>query len=173
MRGIVCPVLRVVAVLAVSASVALAQTETLLYDHVHMSVPDPQASAQWFHDHSGGEWVDGRTDRLLFGTTRIMWLGSRGEERRPSAGGVIDHLGFSFANLSAKLAEVDDDTPGARPPIFASRSWVTRMRRSRGWRRTGSWLKAPGAGNAAFPLRLAPRGSLRGPASAPRFRDPV
>jgi catechol 2,3-dioxygenase-like lactoylglutathione lyase family enzyme len=107
MRRFVSRVLRVVAVLAVSASVAQAQTETLMYDHVHMSVPDPQASAQWFHDHIGGEWVDGRTDRLLFGTTRIMWLGSRGEDRRPSAGGVIDHLGFSFANLSAKLAEVE------------------------------------------------------------------
>ena len=107
MRSFVSGALRVVAVLAVSASVAQAQTETLMYDHVHMSVPDPQASAQWFHDHIGGEWVDGRTDRLLFGTTRIMWLGSRGEDRRPSAGGVIDHLGFSFANLSAKLAEVE------------------------------------------------------------------
>ncbi len=107
MRPFVSGALRVVAVLAVSASVAQAQTETLMYDHVHMSVPNPQASAQWFHDHIGGEWVDGRTDRLLFGTTRIMWLGSRGEERRPSAGGVIDHLGFSFANLSAKLAEVE------------------------------------------------------------------
>ena len=96
-----------VAVLAVTASVAGAQTETLMYDHVHMSVPDPQASAQWFHDHIGGEFVDGRTDRLLFGTTRIMWLGSRGEARRPSAGGVIDHLGFSFSDLSVKLAEVE------------------------------------------------------------------
>ncbi len=107
MRRFVSPLVQGVAVLAVSASIAGAQTETLMYDHVHMSVPDPQASAQWFHDHIGGEFVDGRTDRLLFGTTRIMWLGSRGEARRPSAGGVIDHLGFSFANLSAKLAEVE------------------------------------------------------------------
>ena len=41
MRHIVSPILRVVAVLAVSASIAGAQVETLQYDHVHMSVPDP------------------------------------------------------------------------------------------------------------------------------------
>jgi len=83
-----------------------AQTRTtLLYDHVHMAVPDPEAAAQWYHDHIGGEWVDGRTDRLLFGTTRIMFL--RGEGRRPSEGGVIDHLGFSFPDLAAKLSELE------------------------------------------------------------------
>ena len=99
-----------VAVLAM-ASPASAQTPPALYDHVHMSVPDPQAAAQWYHDHIGGEWVDGRDDRLLFGTTRIMFLGGGGRggaavARRPSAGSVIDHLGFSFPDLAAKLAEV-------------------------------------------------------------------
>jgi len=81
-----------------------AQTPTALYDHVHMSVPDPQAAARWYHDHIGGEWVDGRDDRLLFGTTRIMFL--RGQNKRPSAGSVVDHLGFSYPDLAAKVAEV-------------------------------------------------------------------
>jgi len=83
---------------------AAAQTPTALYDHVHMSVPDPRAAAQWYHDHIGGEWVDGRDDRLLFGTTRIMFL--QGQGRRPSAGSVVDHLGFSYPDLAAKLAEL-------------------------------------------------------------------
>jgi len=91
--------------LFVLAAPASAQVQTLLYDHVHMAVPDPEAAAQLYHDHIGGEWVDGRTDRLLFGTTRIMFL--RGENRRPSEGGVIDHLGFSFPDLAAKLAELE------------------------------------------------------------------
>ena len=94
-----------VALVALAAPAA-AQTKTLMYDHVHMAVPDPQAAAQWYHDHIGGEWVDGRDDRLLFGQTRIMFLGG-GQERRPSAGSVIDHLGFSFPDLAAKLAEVE------------------------------------------------------------------
>ena len=89
----------------VAAAPAHGQVRTLMYDHVHMAVPDPQAAAQWYHDHIGGEWVDGRDDRLLFGRTRIMFL--RGEGRRPSAGSVVDHLGFSFPDLAAKLAEVE------------------------------------------------------------------
>ena len=135
MRRIVSPILRAAAVLAVSASIAGAQVETLQYDHVHMSVPDPQASAQWYHDHVGGEWVDGRTDRLLFGTTRIMWL--RGQDRTPSEGGVIDHLGFSFTDLTAKLAELEGagatiTTPrmeidGLFPLSFIVDPWGTRL----------------------------------------------
>ena len=139
MRRIVAPILRAVlgtaTVLAVSASIAGAQVETLQYDHVHMSVPDPQASAQWYHDHVGGEWVDGRTDRLLFGTTRIMWL--RGQDRTPSEGGVIDHLGFSFTDLTAKLAELEGagatiTTPrmeidGLFPLSFIVDPWGTRL----------------------------------------------
>ncbi|MCB1666260.1 MAG: VOC family protein [Pseudomonadales bacterium] len=79
---------------------AQAESKTYLYDHVHMAVPDPEAAAQWYKDNIGGEFVDGRTDRLLFGTTRIMFL--RGNENtRHSEGGVIDHLGFSFPDLAA------------------------------------------------------------------------
>ena len=104
MRHIASPILRVVlgaaAVLAVSASIAGAQVETLQYDHVHMSVPDPQVAAQWYHDHIGGEWVDGRTDRLLFGTTRIMFLGNRGNTRKPSAESAVAHLGDDLADLA-------------------------------------------------------------------------
>ena len=139
MRRIVSPILRAAlrasAVLAVSASIAGAQVETLQYDHVHMSVPDPQAAAQWYHDHVGGEFVDGRTDRLLFGTTRIMWL--RGQDRTPSEGGVIDHLGFSFADLTAKLAELEGagatvttprmEVAGLFPLSFIVDPWGTRL----------------------------------------------
>jgi len=104
MRSVVSTTLEFLLALAVLSAPAAAQ-ETLLYDHVHMAVPDPEAAAQWYHDHIGGEWVDGRTDRLLFGRTRIMFL--RGQDRRPSEGGTIDHLGFSFPNLAAKLQEIE------------------------------------------------------------------
>lgn len=106
MRRLAALAFQGVVLLTLSAPGVHAQTETLLYDHVHMSVADPEAAAQWYHDHIGGEWVDDRTDRLLFGTTRIMWLPGGGD-RRPSQGGSIDHLGFSFADLDAKLAELE------------------------------------------------------------------
>ena len=104
-RQFVVPMLQTLATIVVFAVAVDSQTKTLLYDHVHMSVPDPQVAAQWYHDHLGGEFVDGRTDRLLFGTTRIMFL--RGQDRTPSAGGAIDHLGFSFPDLDAKVRETE------------------------------------------------------------------
>jgi catechol 2,3-dioxygenase-like lactoylglutathione lyase family enzyme len=109
-------VIAATATLAMTAGVAdraMAQTDTLMYDHVHMLVPDPPKAAAWYEEHIGGELVDGLQDRLLFGTTRIMFLNSRGNEVPPSAGGVVDHLGFSFTNLEAKLAELE--AAGAKP----------------------------------------------------------
>jgi len=104
MRTFASSLASVAAAFVVLGAPASGQVKTLMYDHVHMAVPDPQAAAQWWHDHIGGEWVDGRTDRLLFGRTRIMFL--RGD-RNPSEGGVIDHLGFSYPDLDAKLAEIE------------------------------------------------------------------
>lgn len=126
--GLIC------AVALVALAAPAAAQETLLYDHVHMAVPDPEAAAQWYHDHIGGEWVDGRTDRLLFGTTRIMFL--RGEGRRPSQGGVIDHLGFSFPDLASKLQELEAagatvgdilEPAGLFPLSFATDPWGVRL----------------------------------------------
>lgn len=120
---------------ALAPTGAQAQVETLLYDHVHMSVPDPQAAAAWYHEHLGGEFIDDRDDRLLFGTTRIMFL--PGDDRRPSAGGVIDHLGFSVPDLDAKLREMAAaggtvtsearDVPGLFKLGFVDDPWGTRL----------------------------------------------
>jgi lactoylglutathione lyase len=112
-----------------------AQTETLLYDHVHMSVPDPQAAAKWYLDHLGGEFIDGREDRILVGTTRIMFL--RGDDRRPSAGSVIDHLGFSVTDLDATVGAMEAagatvttpprDVPGLFRLAFVDDPWGVRL----------------------------------------------
>jgi catechol 2,3-dioxygenase-like lactoylglutathione lyase family enzyme len=80
-----------------------AESKTYMYDHIHMNVPEPQVAAQWYKDNIGGEWIDGRTDRLIFGTTRVMFL--RSDSARPSEGGVIDHLGFSFTDLAGTVAQ--------------------------------------------------------------------
>ena len=128
--------LTAVALAAAIAGSLSAQAETRLYDHVHMSVPDPQVAAQWWHDHIGGEWVDGRTDRLLFGTTRIMFLTAR-SDRKPSAGGVIDHLGFSYWDLASKMTELEAagatvttpirDVPGVFQLAYINDPWGVRL----------------------------------------------
>src|SRR5688572_27269809 len=47
--------------------------ETMMYDHVHLAVPDPPAAAAWYSRHFGGEPVDGRNERTLIGTTRFIF----------------------------------------------------------------------------------------------------
>ena len=129
------PLLTAIVVLAISGSELRAQTETLLYDHLHMAVPDPQAAAQWYRDHLGGEEVDGRDERLLFGTTRIIWQQS--SDRRPSTGSVIDHIGFSYSDLDSKLRELEAagatittprrDVEGLFPLSFVEDPWGVRL----------------------------------------------
>lgn len=124
-------------VLLLIPALSQAQVKTYMYDHIHMSVPDPQAAAQWYFDNIGGEWVDGRTDRLLIGTTRVMFLGNGGTARKPSAGSVIDHLGFSFTDLPATVAKLRAngatiegdirDVPGLFPLAFAVDPFGTRL----------------------------------------------
>jgi catechol 2,3-dioxygenase-like lactoylglutathione lyase family enzyme len=135
MRPFAAQAIYVITSVVFIAGSASAQTTTRLYDHVHMAVADPQAAAQWYHDHVGGEWVDGRTDRLLFGTTRIMFL--RGQNRKPSAGGVIDHLGFSVADLGVTVDELESagatvttperDVPGLFKLAFINDPWGVRL----------------------------------------------
>jgi catechol 2,3-dioxygenase-like lactoylglutathione lyase family enzyme len=114
---------------------ASAQTETLMYDHVHMAVVDPPKAAAWWQQHIGGEFVDDLKDRLLFGRTRIMFL--NGKDAQPSAGSVIDHLGFSFPDLDAKLKELEAagakvegparDVAGLFKLAFVVDPWGTRL----------------------------------------------
>ncbi len=129
------PLFTAIVLLAISGFEAGAQTETLLYDHLHMAVPDPQAAAQWYQDHLGGEEVDGRDERLLFGTTRLIWQQS--PDRRPSTGSVIDHIGFSFSDLDSKLRELEAagatittprrDVEGLFPLSFVEDPWGVRL----------------------------------------------
>lgn len=118
-------------------SLAVSQPRTLMYDHIHIAVPDPQVAAKWYLDNIGGEYVDGRTDRLLIGTTRVMFLSDGGNRRKPSAGSVVDHLGFSFTDLEGALnriraagATVEGDirvVEGLFPLAFAVDPFGTRL----------------------------------------------
>ena len=86
-------------------------------------------------DHIGGEPVDGRDDRMLIGTTRFIF--QRAEYRRPSTGSVIDHLGFSVADLDAVLSDLESarasvtsprrDVDGLFPLAFVEDPWGVRF----------------------------------------------
>jgi lactoylglutathione lyase len=123
------------ALFAVFAPLLSAQSETMLYDHMHMAASDPQAASRWYRYHFGGEEVDGRDERMLLGTTRFIWR--QADDRRPSAGSVIDHLGFSTGDLDAKLRELEAagatittprrDIDGLSPLSFVVDPWGVRL----------------------------------------------
>jgi catechol 2,3-dioxygenase-like lactoylglutathione lyase family enzyme len=121
--------------LAVFAGPLSAQSETMMYDHVHLAVPDPPTAAAWYGTHFGGEEVDGRDERRLIGTTRFIFR--QEANPRPSEGGAVDHLGFSVMDLDAKLRELEADgaritTPrrdveGLFPLAFVTDPWGVRL----------------------------------------------
>jgi catechol 2,3-dioxygenase-like lactoylglutathione lyase family enzyme len=136
MRRFVLTLLASLLIVIGFSGVAGAQVETLMYDHVHMAVSDPTKAAAWWQEHIGGEFVDDLKERLLFGRTRIMFL--RGNEKtQPSAGSAVDHLGFSYPDLGAKLKELEAagakiegparDVQGLFKLAFAVDPWGTRL----------------------------------------------
>jgi catechol 2,3-dioxygenase-like lactoylglutathione lyase family enzyme len=84
---------------------ARAQAPTLPYDHVHLNVPDQAKAVEWYQKNFGGTPTTEAADRLMFGSTRLNFL--KNANGQPSTGSSIDHIGFSFANLDAKMKELE------------------------------------------------------------------
>jgi len=123
------------AMLLFISSGAVAQTPTLPYDHVHLNVPDAAAASAWYEKNFGGKRITEAPNRIMFGSTRLMFLVAK--EAKPSAGGAIDHLGFSVADLDAKMKELEAagvkittparDVPGLFKLAFVEDPWGTRL----------------------------------------------
>jgi len=60
---------------------------------LHLAAPDPIKAAEWYRKNLGGQPTTEGTDRLMFGETRVIF--QRNEKATPSAGSVVDHIGFS------------------------------------------------------------------------------
>src|SRR5262245_16013434 len=121
--------------LVASASVGGAQTQTYPYDHIHLNVPDPATACNWYEKNFGGKRITEAPDRLMFGSTRFMFL--RKADATPSAGSSIDHVGFSFPDLDAKMKEFEAagvkitspvrDVAGLFKLAFVEDPWGTRI----------------------------------------------
>jgi catechol 2,3-dioxygenase-like lactoylglutathione lyase family enzyme len=120
---------------AVSAGAQTPAPKTLPYDHIHLNVPDPAAAANWYEKNFGGRRITEAPDRLMFGSTRLMFL--RKADAEPSAGSAIDHIGFSVADLDAKMKELEAagvkiatpvrEVPGLFKLGFVEDPWGTRI----------------------------------------------
>ena len=114
---------------------SFAAAQTFPYDHIHVNVPDPAAAANWYEKYFGGRRITEAPDRLMFGSTRFMFL--RKADAKPSSGSAIDHVGFSFADLDAKMKEFEAagikivtparDVPGLFKLGFVEDPWGTRI----------------------------------------------
>ena len=91
--------LLVVVVTGLVAFPAAAQEST--YHHMHLTAPDAKAASAWYIEHMGCEDF-GREGACAVGDTQFIWF-----EREPtgtSVGTGVNHIGFSFRDLGAKMA---------------------------------------------------------------------
>src|SRR5215475_14043529 len=83
-----------------------------MIDHVHLAAPDPIKAVEWYRKNLGGQPTTEGTDRLMFGETRVIF--QRNERPMPSAGSVVDHIGFSVKDVDAAMKAMELTEPESR-----------------------------------------------------------
>ena len=123
---------------AVAAFVAQPSAQSTflpIVDHIHLNVPDQAAAVAWYRKNFDGVPMSESADRLMFGDTRLIFL--KNDKGQPSSGSALDHLGFSFADLDAKMKELEAtgvkivtpvrEVPGLFKLGFVEDPWGTRI----------------------------------------------
>ena len=82
------------------------QVEAADWHHVHLTAPDPGEASAWYAKYLGGEKME-RGDGAQFGDTLLLFFRKQGEFEG-SVGTGIDHIGFSFPDLAAKMTEFEE-----------------------------------------------------------------
>lgn len=124
------------AMLIVVVGSAAAQTPVMpVLDHIHLNVPDQAKGVEWYQKYFGGTTMTEAPDRLMLGDTRLIFL--KNDKGQPSTGSALDHLGFSFADVDAKMKEFEAagikvvtpvrDVPGLFKLGFVEDPWGTRI----------------------------------------------
>lgn len=73
------------------------------YDNVHIRVSDPVKAVDWYVKVLGGS--SPTAGQVYFGKALIAVVRTR--DPQPSTGSVIDHIGFSFPDVDAKVRECE------------------------------------------------------------------
>jgi len=120
----------------VATGTAGAQTKAMLpFDHIHLNEPANEASAWWEKNISGGRRITEAPNRIMYGAVRLMFLGA--QSSGSSQGSVIEHLGFSVADIDAKMRELASintkvikpvkSVPGLYKTALIESPWGTRI----------------------------------------------
>jgi catechol 2,3-dioxygenase-like lactoylglutathione lyase family enzyme len=123
-------------VVGTAASAGAQAAATLPYDHIHLNEPAEEASAWWEAHIPGGRRIAEAPNRIMYGSTRLMFLGGR--STGGSDGSVIEHIGFAVADVDAKVRELGAanakviqparDEPNLYRTALLESPWGTRIR---------------------------------------------
>ena len=79
-----------------------------IFHHVHLTSSDPPAAIQWYLKNLGGRITKvGPFDAVLYGTTNVLFT-KKAEGFPGSVGSSVDHVGFSYKDIDAKMKELAD-----------------------------------------------------------------
>jgi catechol 2,3-dioxygenase-like lactoylglutathione lyase family enzyme len=85
-------------------------------DHLHMAVPDPDKTIDWYVQHFEGKripdprpLVNGRRPPDEIGFDKVAVRFFKRDGATPTAGSVLDRIGFTVSDVDAKVAEVVSD----------------------------------------------------------------
>jgi catechol 2,3-dioxygenase-like lactoylglutathione lyase family enzyme len=105
----------------------------LAIDNVHIRVADPPQARDWYIKHLGA--TAGEGNQVYFGKMLIAIV--KTDRQQPSVGSAIDHIGLSFANLDAKMQELQAagvkiltparDLPGLFKAAFIEDPWGVKI----------------------------------------------
>jgi catechol 2,3-dioxygenase-like lactoylglutathione lyase family enzyme len=129
LRASVCPWFVTAILFASSLVVAQYSYEAPPFDSIHLNVPEISSARDWYLKNMGGN-VGETADRIAFG----RWTGDHplplqlifemSSDTKPSAGSAIDSIGFSYADLDAKVKELE--ATGVKitsPPSKTGQDW--------------------------------------------------
>ncbi|REK17966.1 MAG: hypothetical protein DWQ37_05450 [Planctomycetota bacterium] len=93
---------------ALTVVARVSEADAADFHHVHLNVTDPVEGAKWYADMLGGEKkMLGPFNTAEFGKTIIIFFKAK-EGFPPSDGSVVDHIGFSYPDIEAKMKELAD-----------------------------------------------------------------
>ncbi len=79
-----------------------------VFHHAHLTATDPKSAIQWYLKNLGGRVTkEGPFDALLSNNVNILFF--RGKQGIPgSVGSSVDHIGFSYKDIEAKMKELEE-----------------------------------------------------------------
>jgi catechol 2,3-dioxygenase-like lactoylglutathione lyase family enzyme len=105
------------------------------YHHVHLTASNGEDAAQWYIRHMGCQALRNRKDAAQCGTVLLLFFARA--PKGASEGTGVNHIGFSFRDLTTKMKELEAagvkvatplrDAPGLFKLAFVEDPWGTRI----------------------------------------------